>query len=205
LPRGHRLNPMLDLGQSPSRLDLSEVFGNQHPVEFEIGIGKGFFLMRSAQCHPDRNYLGIEYARKYLEKARKRIAKRPLPNARLIHGEALDFMREYLGDRSIDVIHLYFPDPWPKKRHHKRRIFNHEFLRESHRVLTDSGDLLVATDHCDYWDWMMEKIATQNWFRPSDRLPSPARESDRLTNYERKYVQEGRSIFRAGYRKADPF
>lgn len=196
-----------DPNQGP--LSLAQIFGNDRPVELEIGIGKGLFLMRSGLAEPTRNFLGIEYARKYLNRARQRIEKRPLPNVRVVHAEAMSFIREYLGDQSLDAVHLYFPDPWPKKRHHKRRIFNLEFLRECHRILKTDGALLIATDHQDYWLWMCEVLAKQDLFSKSDRLPEPPEEAEGLgdfetaglTNYEIKYRREGRQIHRAGYVK----
>ena len=158
----------LDLNSLKPPLDLRQVFGNPHPVSLEIGIGKGLFLMRSGLAKPQENFLGIEYARKYLNRARERIEKRPIRNVRVVHAEAMSFMQDWLIPDSLKAIHLYFPDPWPKKRHHKRRIFNQVFLEACYRLLVTQGDLLIATDHADYWAWMCDVLAKQTLFVPSD-------------------------------------
>ncbi|MCG8672838.1 MAG: tRNA (guanosine(46)-N7)-methyltransferase TrmB, partial [Pseudomonadales bacterium] len=137
-------------------MDLKAVFGNENPLEFEIGIGKGLFLLNAARENPDHNFLGIEVARKYLNKARERISKRDVPNARVIHGEAYDFLERFLTEASLTTVHIYFPDPWPKKRHHKRRLFSQDFIKLVHSRLIKGGQLLVATDHAGYWEWISE-------------------------------------------------
>ena len=201
LPVEKRVSRELDLEDAGLPLSLKKVFGNANPVELEIGIGKGYFLMNAALCNPDRNFLGIEIRRKYLNRARQRIEKRPIENIRLVCFEAFQFMEEFLPPQSLAVIHVYFPDPWPKKRHHKRRLFSQEFLALAYRLLQPGGELLVATDHRDYWDWIKSVMEAQDLLEPSPRLPEPVEGTEGLTNYEIKYQREGRPIYRAGYRK----
>lgn len=201
LPPEERVSREIILEESTKPLDLAEVFGNDNPVEFEIGIGKGLFLMHSALQNPDRNYMGIEIRRKYLVKAKERAEKRPLENIRFITGEAFSFMEEYLAPESLSVIHIYYPDPWPKKRHHKRRLLSPEFMALVDRTLKPGGLLLIATDHKDYWEWMNEVLDNQSYLQPCEKLPEAREGTDGLTNYEIKYVAEGRELYSCGYQK----
>ncbi len=100
-----------------------EIFGNDHPVELEIGSGKGLFLANAAQARPGHNFLGIEMAKKYAYKAAVRVAKLALGNVRVLPGDALLFMSKYAPPASLQAAHVYFPDPWWKARHKKRRVF----------------------------------------------------------------------------------
>ena len=202
LPRSERVSRELLLPDPPEVLDFSKIFGNQHPLELEIGTGKGYFLTHAALQNPMHNYLGIEIHRKYLKKALDRVEKRPLPNVRLIYGEAFHFMEAFLPRECLTGLHIYFPDPWPKKRHHKRRLFSPEFLQLAHRVLKPGGLMLIATDHQDYWERICEVLENQDFLVPCEALPEPPEGAEGLTNYEIKYIQEGRPIHRAGYRRA---
>ena len=182
-------------------LDLADIFGNDAPVELEVGIGKGLFLEHSARQNPHKNYMGIDYARKYFRRARERIEKRPIYNVRLVLTEALTFFQESLPENSISVVHVYYPDPWPKKRHHKRRLFRVEFVEMVARVLVPGGTLFVATDHEDYWEWISDVLEKQNFLQKSNLLPEPPEGLKGLTSFQIKYFKEGRSIFRIGYTK----
>ncbi|MDJ0837362.1 MAG: tRNA (guanosine(46)-N7)-methyltransferase TrmB [Acidobacteriota bacterium] len=201
IPPAERINRELDLETLAAPLDLAEIFGNDNPLELEIGIGKGLFLLNEARRNPDRNYIGIEIARKYLVKARERVEKRGVPNVRFVNGEAFDFMEKFLSDESLSTIHIYFPDPWPKKRHHKRRLFSDVFIPLAHRKLKPGGLMLIATDHAGYWEWMCEVLEKQTLLVHADRMPEAPDGTAGLTNYEIKYQKEGRTIFRTGYRK----
>lgn len=201
VPPSERVSRELDLDTILPPLRFDQEFGNDNPVELEIGIGKGLFLQHAAQEHPDRNFVGIEIRRKYLNVAKARIEKRPLANARLVCGEAFEFMEQFLRPDSLSVIHVYFPDPWPKKRHHRRRLFSPDFMAEVNRVLLPGGQLLIATDHYDYWTWITEVLQEQTYLRPCEREPEKPAGADGLTNYEIKYKREGRPIYRCGYEK----
>nr|WP_243435950.1 tRNA (guanosine(46)-N7)-methyltransferase TrmB [Acanthopleuribacter pedis] len=191
------------LEQQQAPLNLKDLFGNENPVELEIGIGKGLFITRSGVNHPDTNWIGIEIRRKYLNMARERVEKRPLGNVRLICGEALGFLEEYLPDNSLSVIHVYYPDPWPKKRHHKRRLFGEAFMAQVHRVLKPGGHLLIATDHLGYWEHIQEVLQAQTYLDPAERLPEDPDGATGLTNFAIKYQAEGRQSYRTGYRKPE--
>jgi len=165
------------------------------PFELEIGSGKGTFLVQQATLRPDVNYLGIEWAKAYWRHASDRLRRHGLHNVRMLHADAGEFVPWYCPDSIFRVVHVYFPDPWPKKRHHKRRTINAEFLRELHRVLTPGGCVRLVTDHDDYFQWMTEhaeRVGELFDREPFDR-PESADEGEVVgTNFERKYRREGR-------------
>jgi len=183
-------------------LDWQIVFGNDHPVEVEVGFGKGLFLLCAAQARPQANFLGIEIERKYQLFTANRLAKRGLVNVRLACTDARIFFRDCIADCSVQAIHIYFPDPWWKKRHHKRRVFTEEFAGQCARVLVRGGELFVLTDVADYFALIQKLLARQPALTP---LPpdqaTAAADLDYLTNFDRKYRQEGRAIHRATYVK----
>jgi tRNA (guanine-N7-)-methyltransferase len=173
------------------RLDLRELFGNDHRVVLEIGSGKGRFLIASAIEQPETNFIGIEKSLHYHRVIRERVAKRNLANVRLINHDAFLVLRDMLPGASIDEIHIYFPDPWPRKREQKRRIIRAEVMKEIARVLVPGGSGIYVTDHREYFEAAAPVI--EEFFRAERRIPraeDPAR-----TNYEEKYRAEGREIF----------
>jgi tRNA (guanine-N7-)-methyltransferase len=172
-------------------LDWQAVFGNRQPVEIEIGIGKGRYIIAAAQARPQTNFLGIEWASKYLRIALERGQKRRLANLRLVRAEAREFVEFFVPATSVQAFHLYFPDPWPKKRHHKRRLFNPAFLEEVARTLVPGGRLWLATDHADYFAAMQEVLAADLRFREVE-----ADWGEVKTNYEEKYLRAGKPIYR---------
>ena len=141
------------------------------------------------------NYLGIEQARAFYRYAADRARRRALANVRILHGDAAEFVRYRCPDAVARVIHLYFSDPWPKKRHHKRRVVQERSLAEFHRVLGPAGQLRLVTDHDDLWSWY-EDLA-ERCTRLFERRPFAAAESAQPgelvgSNYERKFTREGR-------------
>ncbi len=185
----------------------------ERPFELEIGSGKGTFLAQQAVHQPHTNFLGIEYAGEFCRYAADRARRNQLTNVRLLHADAQSFVAHRLPPESCDVIHLYFPDPWPKKRHHKRRTLNDAFLRRVWHALKPTGELRAVTDHADYWAWMEERFArwapTENAddaSKPFTRhpfvRPVSASEGEVVgTNFERKYRVEGRTFNAATLRK----
>ena len=179
------------------RLDLCEIFGNDHPVVLEIGSGKGRFLISSAMEQPERNFIGIEKSLHYHRVIGERAGKRGLGNVRLINHDAFLVLRDMIPDASLAEVHIYFPDPWPRKREQKRRIIRSEVLAEIRRVLADDGWGIYVTDHREYFEAAAPLIAEV--FRTETRIPGP--EDPPRTNYEAKYRQEGRAIYEARFWK----
>ncbi|HYM60563.1 MAG TPA: tRNA (guanosine(46)-N7)-methyltransferase TrmB [Thermoanaerobaculia bacterium] len=171
--------------------DPAELFGNDHAVILEIGSGKGRFLIATAMERPDVNLIGIEKSLHYYRVIRDRVLKRGLRNIRLINYDAFLVLERMLPDASINEIHIYFPDPWPRKKEQKRRIIRPAALDEMRRVLTPGGWGIFVTDHRDYFEIAAPLL--EQWFRCETRIPSP--DDPPRTNYEAKYREEGREIF----------
>jgi tRNA (guanine-N7-)-methyltransferase len=169
-----------------------EMFANENPVELEIGMGKGTFLTEQAKTHPETNFFGIEYARWFWRYASDRLRRNGCLNARTVRAEAAYFLREFVPDESLAVVHIYFPDPWPKKRHHKRRLIQPPFLIEIGRVLKIGGRVRIVTDHEEYFQQIREVVKGS----PLMEVESGTGEGEIVgTNFERKYRREGRAFY----------
>jgi tRNA (guanine-N7-)-methyltransferase len=186
----------------PLRVNWSEVFGNDHPVEIEVGFAKGLFLLNASQAHPEVNFVGIEILRKFQLYAATRFAKRHLCNVRVMCTDARAFFHHHVGDASVQAIHIYFPDPWWKKRHHKRRIFTPAFVADCARILWPGGYLHIVTDVGEYAQLIREMVAGHPVLvaQPPPEASEPAHDLDYLTNFERKFRKQGRAIHRMCYR-----
>jgi tRNA (guanine-N7-)-methyltransferase len=197
------------LGDSPeqSRVDFKSWWAPERralPFELEIGSGKGTFLVQQATQLPDVNYLGIEWAKVFWRYAADRVRRRNLPGVRLLHHDASTFVTWQCADAVFRQVHVYFPDPWPKKRHHKRRTLNADFFRQLHRVLTPGGIIRIVTDHDDYSAWIQEHAAqVRDLLEPLPfERPVAAGEGEVVgTNFERKYKREGRPFNAIALRK----
>jgi tRNA (guanine-N7-)-methyltransferase len=183
------INPR-ETGVAP--LDMSALFGNANPVVLEIGSGKGRFLLATAMERPDVNVLGIEKSLHYHRVIRDRFLKRDLRNIRLVNHDAFVVLQKMIPDDSIAEVHIYFPDPWPRKRERKRRIIRPEVLTEIRRVLTEGGSGIYVTDHEEYFE-SAAPLVEAAFTRSERRIPGP--DDPPRTNYEAKYREEGRAIF----------
>ena len=177
------------------RFDLAKIFGNDHPVELEIGIGKGRFLIIEATNRPQTNFIGIEWASRYFRLAAERAAGRSLANIRFLRDDAAHTLRENLPDSSLSTLHIYFPDPWPKLRHNKRRLIQAPFVAQAARVLKDGARVLLATDHEDYAPQMEREFSESRDFALASRLIG-ADAPEGITNWEQKFRALGKSIFK---------
>ncbi|MCA9450696.1 MAG: tRNA (guanosine(46)-N7)-methyltransferase TrmB, partial [Candidatus Omnitrophica bacterium] len=172
--------------------------GSENPVEVEVGCGKGRFLIGRAQDNPDRNFLGLEYAKAYSRAIADRSIRKGLTNIRVVRAEGADFFRRFVPDHSLSGFHLLYPDPWPKNRHHRRRLLQTEFIVELRRPLKREAIINIATDHRDYYEWMCRHF--DQWpatFVLEKRIVSEGEELRKLegrTNYERKFIEEGRPL-----------
>jgi len=187
---------LLDESIPRGPIDLATVFGNGRPVEVEIGTGKGTFLVARAEARPEVNFLGIEYARAYCRYAADRFRRHGLANVRMVHTDAAHFFKVCLGDASVWRVHVYFPDPWPKRRHHRRRLIQPPFVADVKRVLRPGGQLIVVTDHMDYFRWIGRVLLNAPGLAP---VPVP-RMTDAEgqivgTNFERKYITQDRPSY----------
>jgi tRNA (guanine-N7-)-methyltransferase len=191
----------LDVDALPRPIVWADLYGNDHPVELEIGMGKGTFLTEQAKARPDVNFFGIEWANWFWRYASDRLRRNGCTNARTVRAEALFFLREHVPDASIAVLHVYFPDPWPKKRHHKRRLVQEPFMRQAQRVLAPGGRLQIVTDHKGYFEENIEPAiraaSSEGWLTIVDyNRPGSAGAGEFVgTNFERKYQREGRPFY----------
>ena len=188
---------LLEHAPEQGLLDLPTIFGNRRPVELEIGTGKGTFLLARAKHRPEINFLGIEYAKAYGLYAADRFRRHGLDNVRMLCTDAGPIVARCLADNSLLRLHVYFPDPWPKRKHHRRRLVQPAFVAQARRVLQPGGLLLLKTDHRDYFDWMRQVLCDAPGFA---RIPFPkvVADEDRGmvgTNFERKYIAEGRPFY----------
>lgn len=193
----------LNLQDLDGKIDFVDIFGRKGPVHIEIGSGKGTFLLSQAKAHPQVNFLGIEWASRYYRFAVDRIGRWSLENVRIIRTDAALFLADSIADDSVDCFHIYFPDPWPKKRHNKRRFICPENFDQLLRCLTIGGTIRIATDHAEYFDQIEQTIA-QNKSRIEKVDFSPTAGADEGewvgTNFERKYLKEKRDIFTVAVR-----
>ena len=180
------------------KIDFVRIFGRASPIHIEIGAGKGTFLLNQAKARPDDNFLGIEWARKYYRYAVDRIGRWGLTNVRIIRTDAAAFVADSIGEDSIDCFHIYFPDPWPKKRHHKRRFICPANLEHLIRCLKVGGQLKIATDHADYFEVIKMVLAARNeTLQEIAFLPTAGANAGEWvgTNFERKYIKNQRQIY----------
>ncbi len=184
------------MGEGRALPPFCEIFGNANPVEVEIGCGKAKFLIARAVEYPQINFLGIDFIWKWMKFAVERTEKRALANIKFLRADARDVVEHGLAPDSVSIFHIYFPDPWPKRRHRKRRLVTAEFLRALHGRLGVVGLIEMATDDDDYY-LQMQKAAVQSGI-PWRNVRSVTK--DRLfpasvkTNYEIKYEAAGRTL-----------
>jgi len=187
-----------------SRIDFSRIFGRTNPLHIEIGAGKATFLVNQAQANPDIDFLGIEWASKFYRYAVDRIGRWSLKNVKLIRTDAVEFVNKVLPDNCADCFHIYFPDPWPKKRHHKRRFISQTNLPQLLRCLKHAGTIRIATDHKGYFEQIETVLsAFDSSLEKTDFLPAAGTDSGEWvgTNFERKYLKEARPIYTIAVRK----
>ena len=203
-----KINPAIDLSrhlltlQPP--LSSENLFDRQAPLEIEVGSGKGLFLLAAASARPEHNFLGIELAERYARFAAARLARANLPNARMIRGDAVRIFQEILPDQCAAAVHVYFPDPWWKKRHRKRRVMAEGFLRNVQRVLQPNGQLHFWTDVEEYFIESLQLL--QNVTQLQGPMPveeSPAQHDlDYRTHFERRMRLNSLPVYRALFRKS---
>ncbi len=187
----------------PSRvISFPEIFGNEAPVEVEIGCGKSRFIIDRAVKNPGIHFIGVDYAGKWLGIGRGRGEKRKIGNLRFIKAEAFELLRDYFPRGRVSVFHVYFPDPWPKKRHWKRRLIRKESLRLFYDCLCPGGLLEIATDDRDYFEVMKQEhsLSGLKWAGVRESRNERLFEGEK-TNYEAKYEAGGRPLYYLEFEK----
>jgi tRNA (guanine-N7-)-methyltransferase len=205
-------DPSLDLSQYlktvdelPQPWNLAAVFTTEAPLEIEVGSGKGLFLQSVATATPEHNFVGIELARKYAHHAAARLAKREIKNAVVVHGDAQRLFRELVPNDRLTAVHIYFPDPWWKKRHRKRRVMNSAFVKDVARSLAPNGRLHFWTDVEEYFVAGIALVTEHtSLIGPLSVEERPAdHDLDFRTHFERRMRLAGEPVFRSEFRKRD--
>jgi tRNA (guanine-N7-)-methyltransferase len=205
-----KIDPALDLSRHlktwddlPNPWDSVQLFEREAPLEVEVGSGKGLFMESAALANAERNFLGVEIATKYARFAAARLAKHGLTNAVMLHGDGQRLFAELLPDDSLAAVYVYFPDPWWKKRHHKRLLMNERFARDVQRKLRRGGSLHYWTDVEERYRETLELLAAHTQLTgPIDISERPAEHDlDYRTHFERRMRLNDRPVFRAEFQK----
>jgi len=182
-----------------ARLDPQKIFGRTAPLHVDLGCGDGAFLFALATGMPEKNFLGVERVAGRVEKACRKADK--IDNMRVLRFETAYAVKYLLPERSVETFHLLFPDPWPKRRHHRRRIVTAGFLRTVWAALEENGILRIATDHLDYFtriSRVAEELSLFAFMQPSGEDDFPA------SAFEKKFASTGARIYRLELRKVSP-
>ncbi len=194
---------LIELDELARPLDAAALFARTAPLELEVGSGKGLFLAAAAATDPACDFLGVEILAKYARYVAARLATRGLANAKVVHGDAQYFLRDWVGTASVRAVHVYFPDPWWKARHKKRRVMNERFLADVERVLLPGGRLHFWTDVEEYYRESLALIAAQTkLLGPQPVVERPAdHDLDYRTHFERRVRKAGESVYRSQFSK----
>jgi len=183
------------------RLQPEEICREGRPLEVDLGCGDGSFLIGMAAEYPERDFLGVERLLGRVKKVCKKISRRGLANARVLRLESRYSIEWLLPEASVSRIHLLCPDPWPKVRHHRRRLMQEDFFEAVERMLAPGGEFLFMTDHEEYFEWAGEKLAAwgrferMEWEEDSFFYPK--------TDFQQQWEAEGKSMFRLRSRKKE--
>jgi tRNA (guanine-N7-)-methyltransferase len=205
-----KLNPSIDLTghlktfeQLPCPWNVESLFGRSAPLEVEVGSGKGLFLRTAAAAKPEVNFLGIEVAHKYAEFCAAAMSKAGLKNALIVDGDGLRIFQELIPDNSLAAVHVYFPDPWWKKRHRRRRVMRESFLHDIERTLVPGGSLHFWTDVEEYFQTSLELLAAHTTLLGPLPVPETPAEHDMAyrTHFERRVRMASEPVYRSEFKK----
>lgn len=191
-----------EVEQLPEQLSSATLFDNDHPLEIEVGCGKGLFMETISGNVPHHNFLGIEIARKYACHAAAKLARGERSNAIMVCGDAEPLFQQRVAVGSLEAVHVYFPDPWWKKRHRKRRVLNESSIANFAKSLRSGGRLHFWTDVLDYFEDTIEMIAE---IAPQLGVPIPEEQAeashdlDYRTHFERRSRQHSIPVYRVRY------
>jgi len=179
------------------RIDLAQLLPQSQPLEVELGSGDGSFLVNYARAHPEHNFLGVERLLGRLRKLDRKGLRAGLTNLRGVRIESAYFLEYLLPPRSASALHVYFPDPWPKRKHRKHRLINARFTELARQSLAPDGVVYLRTDDEDYFSQLVNVFAANPAFR---LVETPKSLSAVLTDFERNFQARGVATRRAAYR-----
>jgi tRNA (guanine-N7-)-methyltransferase len=178
------------------RIDLAKLFSTEQPLEVELGSGDGSFLVCIARQHPERNFIGVERLLGRIRKLDRKGRRAGLTNLRGVRIESSYFLKYLLPVHSVAAIHVYFPDPWPKRKHRRHRLINEQFVSVAHQVLQPGGRVYLRTDDADYYEQMLQVFAAN---APFAQRETPESLASLLTDFETDFNAQGRATLRAAY------
>jgi tRNA (guanine-N7-)-methyltransferase len=189
------LLPVYGVSYAAESLDLEHAFGRQAPKILEIGFGMGAATAQIAAANPDKDYLGIEVHTPGVGNLLKLMEEQELTNLRVIQHDAVEVLRHMIADASLDGVHIFFPDPWPKKRHHKRRLLQAEFVALLCSKLKPGGYLHFATDWEEYAQWTLEVLRAEPKLANTVADYAPRPEYRPLTKFEQRGLNLGHGVW----------
>lgn len=189
-------NLVYDLPSILDRIELSALFDKAQPLEIELGCGDCSFLASYAAMHPERNFIGVERLLGRLKKLDRKGRKANLANLRGVRVESAYFLEFLLPRHSVSALHLYFPDPWPKRKHQRHRIVNERFPQICEQALVPGGIVYLRTDHEEYFQQMVTVFAGAKQF---GLIETPGELRDVLTDFEKDFIAQGIQTNRAAY------
>ena len=187
---------MVELPSILEPIDLEELFQKPQLLEVELGCGDASFLVEYARQHPERNFIGVERLLGRLQKLDKKGRRIGLENTRGVRIESAYFLQYLLPPNTATALHVYFPDPWPKKKHRRHRLINESFPALSRTVLVPGGTVFLRTDDADYFQQMTEVFDSVNIF---EKTETPAALAEITTDFERDFNSQGIPTLRAAY------
>jgi tRNA (guanine-N7-)-methyltransferase len=188
------LSPAFCVPFAAEPLGFSRVFGNENPVTLEIGFGMGTATAMIARDNPGKNYLGVEVHRPGIGRLLWEIGRSGLANIRIIEADAADVLEKMIPTASLAAFHIFFPDPWPKKRHHKRRLITRPFTSLLAEKLRPGGYVYMVTDWEDYGDWALAELSATEGLRNVCEGFAPAQEWRPRTRFEQKGLEKNHKV-----------
>jgi tRNA (guanine-N7-)-methyltransferase len=193
-------NLIVELRSIVEPLGLKTLFTSPQPLEVELGCGDASFLVELAQQHPEKNFIGVERLLGRIAKLDRKGRRAGLKNLRGVRIESAYFLQYLLPPHSAEAMHIYFPDPWPKKRHHKNRLINEGFPALARAALAPGGMVFLRTDDAAYFSQMREVFDANKLFQ---KVETPADLAELLTDFERDFYARGIRTRHAAYQLAD--
>jgi tRNA (guanine-N7-)-methyltransferase len=188
--------PRFGVEYKPERIDLSAIFGRaDSPKILEIGFGMGETTAKIAQTLPEKDFLGVEVHTPGVGALLKLIEESSIPNIRIIQHDAVDVLNHMLPDASLDGVHIFFPDPWHKKRHHKRRLIQSEFVKLLCAKIKPGGYLHVATDWQEYAEWVLEVLQAEPMLKNTAQEYAEKPAYRPLTKFENRGIKLGHGVW----------